>query len=558
MRKMNQMDEARNQKDEVCDKAIHSLTTQMGQLASEMSILRKDTTDPPEAIVHELYMTGAYKATYDGQFFPLTHQDYWNDPYWKIKVDASKLPPHVAKEGPLVNDLLFLAGSHRADYVFQRREEIRDGGLLRIRRGDEKLWVYLCKNLITENVLQYIRLAGFSGVIDCESRRLDSALIYALVERWRPETHTFHMPFGEVTVTLQDVVVLLGLPVDGNVVSGQDYHMTTEQIIGDFYGLTGILLTESAVNGQKINMPFILNKIKDMGFPENPTDLQCIQHARIIILLLIGGTLFPESSSNWVSAKYLNHIQDLSACSELSWASVVLSTLYRYLCKSININTNEIGGATILLQLWAWEKIPSMAPRSFQQIDRNKSYGAIWVGPLTYRDTVSHVVSTYRSELNSLSEFQFVWRPYDNIVHQVPDMCRNGQTVGEMDGMSQVYQRSTEDSVRDLASRYMEYANARHHMSYQPTHDSQPVKKTSSWVFQKWRRTSKNVGSSTLAEEQQPPQMAYTRADQHESYIPNRRSVHQQRVGKWAILDDESKNWSNDVEEFFVNGDAPF
>ncbi|KAD3337882.1 hypothetical protein E3N88_33403 [Mikania micrantha] len=47
--------------------------------------------DPPETIVHELYTTGAYKAQYEGQFFPLTHQDYWNDPGWKIKADASKI-----------------------------------------------------------------------------------------------------------------------------------------------------------------------------------------------------------------------------------------------------------------------------------------------------------------------------------------------------------------------------------------------------------------------------------------------------------------------------------
>ncbi|KAD5507599.1 hypothetical protein E3N88_15302 [Mikania micrantha] len=47
--------------------------------------------DPPETIVHELYTTGAYKAQYDGQFFPLSHQDYWNDPGWRIKVDASKI-----------------------------------------------------------------------------------------------------------------------------------------------------------------------------------------------------------------------------------------------------------------------------------------------------------------------------------------------------------------------------------------------------------------------------------------------------------------------------------
>lgn len=47
---------------------------------------------------------------------------------------------------------------------------------------------------------------------------IDNSLITALVDRWRPETHTFHMPCGEMAPTLQDVSYLLGLPIAGDAV----------------------------------------------------------------------------------------------------------------------------------------------------------------------------------------------------------------------------------------------------------------------------------------------------------------------------------------------------
>ncbi|MBA0645220.1 hypothetical protein Goklo_013343 [Gossypium klotzschianum] len=50
--------------------------------------------------------------------------------------------------------------------------------------------------------------------------KLDPTLISALVKRWRPETHTFHFPYSECTITLEDVALQLGLPMDGRVVMG--------------------------------------------------------------------------------------------------------------------------------------------------------------------------------------------------------------------------------------------------------------------------------------------------------------------------------------------------
>src|SRR6266540_6161949 len=45
--------------------------------------------------------------------------------------------------------------------------------------------------------------------------QLDRSLLSALADRWRPETHMFHLPCGEMAPTLHDVTYLLGLPLVG-------------------------------------------------------------------------------------------------------------------------------------------------------------------------------------------------------------------------------------------------------------------------------------------------------------------------------------------------------
>lgn len=56
----------------------------------------------------------------------------------------------------------------------------------------------------------------FDGVSRLSCIVMDWGLITALVERWPPETHTFHLPVGECSFTLQDVSFLLGLRIDGD------------------------------------------------------------------------------------------------------------------------------------------------------------------------------------------------------------------------------------------------------------------------------------------------------------------------------------------------------
>ena len=73
-----------------------------------------------------------------------------------------------------------------------------------------------------DRVLKAVELAGFNYIhmLLGGGLELDRALITALVERWRPETHTFHLTVGEATITLQDVAVIMGLPIEGQAVIG--------------------------------------------------------------------------------------------------------------------------------------------------------------------------------------------------------------------------------------------------------------------------------------------------------------------------------------------------
>ncbi|XP_020208615.1 protein MAIN-LIKE 2-like [Cajanus cajan] len=51
----------------------------------------------------------------------------------------------------------------------------------------------------------------------------------------RDETHTFHMPFGECTITLEDVAMLLGLKISGAPITGyatMDWGALVQRLLG--------------------------------------------------------------------------------------------------------------------------------------------------------------------------------------------------------------------------------------------------------------------------------------------------------------------------------------
>nr|GMD12755.1 serine/threonine-protein phosphatase 7 long form homolog [Ipomoea batatas] len=144
-----------------------------------------------------------------------------------------------------------------------------------------------------ERMINYLRIAGFYGVSHLRDIRLDHSLIATLIERWRPEVHAFHLPFGEVGITLQDVEVLLGLKVGGLAVTGRVKRSTEQwkELCSRLLGFTPLdgFLKLSKINSTAIGPVPVLTA--------DSTDDEVQIATRIQLMHLLGGLLFPESTN---------------------------------------------------------------------------------------------------------------------------------------------------------------------------------------------------------------------------------------------------------------------
>ena len=112
--------------------------------------------------------------------------------------------------GPIDTSVLYGQLNHRSEDVSENPDTT-----LSVRRGDIAFFRVLQRAPRHIRVLQVLQNMGFLGVLQCGHVEIDTHLITALVERWRPEIHTFHFSAGEATVTLQDITIIWALPVEG-------------------------------------------------------------------------------------------------------------------------------------------------------------------------------------------------------------------------------------------------------------------------------------------------------------------------------------------------------
>ena len=106
---------------------------------------------------------------------------------------------------------------------------------------------------IRSNVIR----ARFYGIFRLGHIMIDWPLIIFLVERWQPETHTFHLPIEEMMITLQDVAIILGLRTDGPAITGTCVFDVAE-LCGELLNVT---LPTYALRGSSISIRWLCDQL---------------------------------------------------------------------------------------------------------------------------------------------------------------------------------------------------------------------------------------------------------------------------------------------------------
>nr|ABA96499.1 transposon protein, putative, Mutator sub-class [Oryza sativa Japonica Group] len=214
---------------------------------------------------------------------------------------------------------------------------------------------------------------------------VDRSLLAALVDRWRPETHTFHLPCGEVAPTLQDVSYLLGLPLAGDAVGPvttavdwQDDLAARFTLVQRAPHLPFEPLAHHRNTGptKRWLLQFTVEQLQAEA--DEYSYSRCLE---AYLLWLFGWVMFCGGHGHAVDKGLVHYARSIADAAvgevpQWSWGSALLAALYRALCESCTKTdpSATFGGCPLFLSIWAAEKIAIGRPEVDQHAYEESLY----------------------------------------------------------------------------------------------------------------------------------------------------------------------------------------
>ena len=148
-----------------------------------------------------------------------------------------------------------------------------------------------------------------------------------------------------MTITLQDVAVILGLRINGPAVT-RTCVLDVAELCGELLGVTP---PTDALKGSSISIRWLCDQL---SLPAPDADEVVLERsAHGFILVLMGSFLFVDKKGVHVHLCFLPLLRDLTHTTTYSWGGAVLAHTYRELCRSSLDRRRGISGCITVIQV---------------------------------------------------------------------------------------------------------------------------------------------------------------------------------------------------------------
>ncbi|XP_014490338.1 protein MAIN-LIKE 1-like [Vigna radiata var. radiata] len=236
---------------------------------------------------------------------------------------------------------------------------------------------------------------------------VDKGLLLGFIERWHFETSSFHLPVGEMTITLDDVSTLLHLPVLGQLCDLEELEFEEARtalvdLLDVDGGTTGVEMDDA--RGTKVRLSWL----RDI-YVHRCRSQDWDYAARAYMLHLVGCTIFANKSASSIRVSYLLLFRDVHACGRYAWGVAALAHLYEELGDASLASTKQMAGYLTFFQSWIYEHFPRMGRRRLvSSYDDTTPRATRWQSPRQ-----SSTLAEIREQLDGLTYSGVVWHPYE-------------------------------------------------------------------------------------------------------------------------------------------------
>ncbi|KAK9087119.1 hypothetical protein Syun_029513 [Stephania yunnanensis] len=226
-----------------------------------------------------------------------------------------------------------------------------------------------------------------------------------------------------MSISLEDVSMLLKIPVTGKVVAVENFARYTDESRSDAIKLVSKLLgvsiedAEEEVNigkGLTVRKCWLKSRWCPKAGARNTTypPVECT--ARAYLLYLLSCTLFADKSGSRVSIALLKLFKDLDDVGKYAWGAAALAYLYRHLGSATRVQVSQIVGYLTLLEGRVFEHFKlGLATPNAKYMDYVQPRVCRWV---QRHKTVmnQNKVGSIRRTLDGLRPSEVTWDPYVN------------------------------------------------------------------------------------------------------------------------------------------------